>query len=119
MTRKKGTFYPVLNSNPDMLEGLNAISEFIGKSPNTTASYIKRHGLPATKLPNGRWLTHKHLILQWITASHRGMLAEKTWQDEVGTASTAELAEQMDKELQSTAAARFERALHQFGLADK
>ena len=70
---KKGD--PVLrpNPNPNILEGLNAISAFIGKSPNTTAAWIRNYGLPATKTPNGRWLTHKSLILQWMYA---GYLAE-------------------------------------------
>ena len=60
-----------------MLEGLNAISEYIGKSVNTTATYITKHGLPATKTPEGHWLTHKSLVLQWIFAGHKAVLKQK------------------------------------------
>ena len=77
MTRAKDKAFPVLNTNPDMLEGLSAIASFIGKSPNTAASWITKHGLPATKLPNGRWLTHKSLVLQWIYAGHRAEIKKK------------------------------------------
>lgn len=62
------------NSNPNMLEGLPSIAEFIGKSLETTRRWIRNDGLPATKLPSGRWLSHKGLILQWIYAGHQAIL---------------------------------------------
>jgi|TARA_Y100000310_G_scaffold120924_1_gene119673 hypothetical protein len=65
------------NSNSNMLEGLPAISKFIGKTPVTTRKWILDHGLPATKLPNGVWLTHKGLILQWIYAGHQATLRSR------------------------------------------
>ena len=58
------------NKNPNMLEGIREIAGFIGKSCPTTIRWIRNNGLPATKLPNGTWLSHKGLILQWIYAGH-------------------------------------------------
>ena len=65
------------NSNPNMLEGIPAIATFIGKSYNTTIIWIREHGLPATKTPQGRWFTHKGLILQWIFAGHQAELGAR------------------------------------------
>ena len=62
------------NSNRNMLEGLPSIATFLGKGIGTTRRWIRDEGLPATKLPNGRWLTHKALILQWIYAGHQAIL---------------------------------------------
>ena len=62
------------NSNPNMLEGLPAIATFLGKSLPTARRWIMSDGLPATKLPSGRWLTHKALVLQWIYAGHQAFL---------------------------------------------
>ena len=62
------------NSNPNMLEGLPAIATFLGKSLPTARCWIMSDGLPATKLPSGRWLTHKALVLQWIYAGHQAIL---------------------------------------------
>ena len=62
------------NKNPNMLEGIPAIAEFIGKSYDTTYKWITLHGLPATKTPSGRWFTHKGLILQWMVAGHSAEL---------------------------------------------
>lgn len=61
---------PIKNSNPLILEGVPAIARFLGKSYNTAMRYIKKDGLPAAKLPNGTWITHKALILQWILIGH-------------------------------------------------
>ena len=65
------------NKNPNMLEGLPSIAEFLGKSAETTRRWILKDGLPATKLPNGRWLTHKGLILQWIYAGHQAIVKNR------------------------------------------
>jgi hypothetical protein len=62
------------NKNPNMLEGIPAIAEFIGRSYDTTYKWITLHGLPATKTPSGRWFTHKGLILQWMVAGHSAEL---------------------------------------------
>ena len=48
-----------------------AIAGFMGKSPATCKKWILDHGLPAMKTPEGTWLTHKALILQWIYAGHK------------------------------------------------
>ena len=69
--RLKGGRFRTRNKNPNILEGIAAIAAFIGKSPNTTTSWILNHGLPATKTPEGLWYTHKALILQWIYAGWR------------------------------------------------
>ena len=57
-----------------MLEGLPAIATFLGRSVNTTRRWIMTDGLPVTKLPNGKWFTHKGLILQWIYAGHQAII---------------------------------------------
>lgn len=62
------------NKNPNILEGLPSIAEWIGKSINTTRLWIREHGLPATKTPRGIWFTHKGLILQWMYAGHQAEL---------------------------------------------
>lgn len=62
------------NSNPNMLEGLPSLAEFLGKSEQTAKRWIMRDGLPATKMPNGKWLTHKGLVMQWIYAGHQAIL---------------------------------------------
>lgn len=57
-----------------MLEGLTAIGNFLGKSPNTVMRWIKYYGLPCIKTPEGVWLTHKDLIFKWIVAGHQACL---------------------------------------------
>ena len=79
MPKKKGTHWKLgddhfRNKNPNMLEGIPSIAEFIGKSYDTTVRWITLHGLPATKTPSGRWFTHKGLILQWMVAGHSAEL---------------------------------------------
>jgi len=71
---KKGDPIAQPNRNPNMLEGIPSIATFIGKSYNTTLRWISHHGLPATKTPSGRWLSHKGLILQWMLAGNRAEL---------------------------------------------
>ena len=61
---------PIRNRNPLILEGIPAIATFLGKSYNTALRYVTKHGLPAAKLPNGTWITHKALVLQWILVGH-------------------------------------------------
>ena len=73
----RNVFRKAQNSNPSMLEGIKNIAEFMGKSVNTTTRWILHHGLPATKTPEGRWLTHKGLILQWIYAGHQAEMSSR------------------------------------------
>ena len=61
----------IRNKNPNMLEGLKEIGDFIGKRPETAKRWILEDGLPATRMPNGMWFTHKGLILQWMVAGHQ------------------------------------------------
>ena len=63
------------NRNPNILEGIPAIADFIGKSRMTALNWIKKHGLPVTKTPEGRWYTHKGLILMWIVMGHEALKA--------------------------------------------
>jgi len=65
------------NPNPAILEGLDSIAFFLGKSNQTVARWIKTHGLPATKTPSGVWMTHKTLVLQWMYAGHLVDVAEQ------------------------------------------
>jgi hypothetical protein len=60
-----------------MLEGITRIAGFIGKSNHTATRWILKAGLPATKTPEGRWLSHKGLILQWMFAGHQAELAAR------------------------------------------
>jgi len=64
----------IINSNPNMLEGLDRIAEFIGKTKLTASNWILHHGLPATKSPQGNWLTHKGLIMEWMFQGHKAEL---------------------------------------------
>tara|TARA_Y100000296_G_C4970538_1_gene155669 strand:+ start:115 stop:429 length:315 start_codon:yes stop_codon:yes gene_type:complete len=60
-----------------MLEGLPAIATFLGKSVQTVRRWILHDGLPCSKLPNGKWFTHKGLILQWIYAGHEAIVKNR------------------------------------------
>lgn len=62
------------NPAPEMLEGLQAIGNYIGRGESTVIKYITGHGLPATRLPSGKWFTTKRLIDQWILAGYRAEL---------------------------------------------
>ena len=81
MPRRKGHWKRGMphfqNKNPNMLEGIPSIAEFIGKCYNTTYTWITEHGLPATKTPSGRWLSHKGLILQWMIAGHQAEMKSR------------------------------------------
>jgi hypothetical protein len=72
---------PKKNKNPLILEGIPAIAAFLGKSYNTAKRYIVQDGLPAAKLPNGTWITHKALILQWILVGHQAEMKARSCLD--------------------------------------
>ena len=74
---KKGDPVRRPNSNPDILEGLPSICRFFGKCPNTITNWIKNDGLPASKTPQGKWITHKTLLLQWMYAGHLAEMRAK------------------------------------------
>ncbi len=69
---------PLRNPSEEMLEGIASIAEYIGRNYWTARRYILYHGLPATKLPSGRWFTTKHLIDQWIFVGHKFEVARVT-----------------------------------------
>jgi hypothetical protein len=73
---KRGQWHKT-NRNANILEGIPSIAEFLGKSYETTRRWIFHKGLPAAKMPNGVWFTHKGLILQWIYASGQAQLKER------------------------------------------
>ncbi len=57
-----------------LLEGLDEIARYLGKSVRTTSRWIADHGLPVCQLPSGIRLSSPQLIDQWIYARY---LAEK------------------------------------------
>lgn len=65
------------NKNPDILEGLPCIAEFFGKSRHTISRWILNDGLPASKTPDGKWITHKTLLLQWMYAGHLAEMQQR------------------------------------------
>lgn len=50
------------------LWGLDEIARYLGCNYNTAKSWIERLGLPAFKLPNGRYYTTKDAISTWVMA---------------------------------------------------
>jgi len=54
-------------------EGLPEIGQALGRSPRTIQRWIKQHGLPACKLPNGKWFITNGLIDSWILARRKLM----------------------------------------------
>lgn len=47
-----------------MLQGLGAISAFLGKSIPTTRKLIVEEGLPASKI-RSEWTSDRELIIEW------------------------------------------------------
>lgn len=58
------------NPSPAVLEGLDAIAAYLGKSRTTIWRWIIYDNFPATKLPSGTWFTTKYIIANWILAGH-------------------------------------------------
>lgn len=75
----KQSYPTVKKTNPDILQGLREIAEFLNRSQMTISNWIRYNGLPATKTPDGRWLTHKTLILQWIYAGYLAESKARGW----------------------------------------
>ena len=57
--------------SPDVLIGWTPISRHCCVCERTVARWAKRHGFPACRLPDGRIMTSKSLIDQWIMARAR------------------------------------------------
>ena len=49
-----------------MIIGLQQIGEIFGVSRWSVARWIRHHGFPAARLPDGRWFTTMNLIEAWI-----------------------------------------------------
>jgi hypothetical protein len=52
--------------NPGLLIGTRAICRYGRISTATFYDWTRNHGLPAVKLPDGRWVTSKILIDDWV-----------------------------------------------------
>jgi transposase len=61
--------YPRKNRRGGLLHGIIEIAEYIDRSYNTAYRWIHEYGLPAMKGPDGKWLSHKQLILMWMLAN--------------------------------------------------
>lgn len=62
--------------NPDILEGIPSICRFLNKSYVTVHRWIKYHGLPATISLNGRWITTKQIVIEWLLATSQNDLSK-------------------------------------------
>ena len=51
-----------------LITGLDEIGIYVGRHRNTVAQWIRVHGFPASRLPNGRYVTSTALIDSWILA---------------------------------------------------
>jgi uncharacterized protein YjcR len=51
-----------------IIETLREIAQVVGRKPNTVRKWIDIHGFPASKAPNGKWITTHGLIDSWIVA---------------------------------------------------
>ena len=55
------------STEPLLIEGLEEIGRRCGRHKNTVSNWIKYHGFPAGKLPDGRWCTTANLIDKWLS----------------------------------------------------
>ena len=53
---------------PGVLIGVRNICAYTRIGPNTFYRWCQKHGFPATLTPDGRWITSKQLIDNWIVA---------------------------------------------------
>ncbi len=49
-----------------MLYGMPKICVYMGCTDTTLRSWIRKHGFPASKMPNGSWASSTALIDLWI-----------------------------------------------------
>ena len=49
-----------------VIHGIASIASIVGKHRNTVSNWIKRHGFPAARGPDGVYMTTHTLIDQWI-----------------------------------------------------
>ncbi len=60
----------VANGSQDALFGNSEISRYLGICVGTLGNWRKRHAFPAAPMPDGRIMTTKSLIDQWILSRH-------------------------------------------------
>jgi hypothetical protein len=65
------------NHSPHVIEGLDAIAAYMGKSRITIWRWIQRGWLPAGRLPDGTWFITPSLIDRVCVASHDGYISRK------------------------------------------
>jgi len=53
---------------PGVLTGVRKICKYMAMSSPTFYKLVRGHGLPAMRLPGGRWCTTKNLIDDWVLA---------------------------------------------------
>lgn len=64
------------NKEPGVLVGVKSIRRYMQIGPNTFYTFQRVHGLPAMRLPDGRWCTSKNLIDDWIVARWKAQAQE-------------------------------------------
>lgn len=60
---------------PAVLTGMRKICRYMQISPNTFYKLHTDHGLPAMRLPDGRWCTSRTLIDEWIVGRWKAQKA--------------------------------------------
>ncbi len=66
------------NKEPGILTGVRSICKYMQIGPHTFSKLYTFHGLPAMRLPDGRWSTSKNLIDDWIVAQWKAQTAGLT-----------------------------------------
>lgn len=59
------------DKDKEVIYGIKAIAAYMDRHPNTIRNWMQRHAFPASKMPNGWFITTKSLINQWIVAGHK------------------------------------------------
>jgi hypothetical protein len=57
---------------PGFVVGLDAIGSCLGYSGEAARRWIDQHGLPARRLPDGRWASSVRLIDSWLASYKEG-----------------------------------------------
>ena len=63
--------------------GVRSISSYMGVGPSTFYTWTRSHGFPATRTPDGRWITSTALIDDWIRDRLAGVTPEATPSDRI------------------------------------
>jgi hypothetical protein len=60
--------YPLDSVGSEVISGVRSICRYLHIGPATFYGWIRAHGFPATRTPEGRWITSTALIDGWILA---------------------------------------------------